>query len=78
MDNTFEILARFLDRYGEDVEGRALEEMPPEITAKLRAFAGGGLPAAERGALARLLKENPRWISVLADEVKAGRAGGGA
>ena len=62
MSNTFEILARFLDRYGEEVEGRTLEEMPPEVKAKLRAFAQGSFSAAERGQLAQLLKDNPRWI----------------
>ena len=77
MPNTFEILARFLERYGDEVEGRALEEMPPEFKLKLRNFAKGNLPEAERGELFRVLKENPRWVSLLADEAKAARGGGG-
>jgi len=73
MSNTFEILSRFLERYSDEVEGRSLEEMPSEVRTKLSAFAQGSLSVAERGELAQLLKDNPRWISMLAQEVKAGR-----
>ena len=73
MSNTFEILSRFLERYGDEVEGHGLDEMPPEVETKLRAFARGKLAPAQRSELARLLKDNPRWISLLAEEVKAGR-----
>jgi hypothetical protein len=73
MSNPFEILTRFLERYGDDVQGRELEEMPAELKSKLCDFARGGLPAAERGEIARLLKDNPRWVGVLAQEIRAAR-----
>lgn len=76
MTNAFEILTRFLDRYGDEVEGRALEDMPPEVQMKLRDFARGNLAGAERDELARRLKENPKWISLLAQEVKGARGSG--
>jgi hypothetical protein len=75
MSNPFEILTGFLDRYGDDVQGRELEEMPPELKAKLSAFARGGLAPAERGEIARQLKDNPSWVGFLAEEVRAVRPG---
>jgi len=70
MSNTFETLARFLDRYSDEVEGRELEEVPPQLKPKLRDFALGTLPEPERQELARLLKENPRWVASLAEEAR--------
>jgi len=70
MSNTFETLARFLDRYSDEVEGRELEEVPPQFKPKLRDFALGALAEPERQELARLLKENPRWVASLAEEAR--------
>ena len=70
MSNTFETLARFLDRYSDEVEGRELEEVPVQLRPKLRGFAQGTLPEPERQELARLLKENPRWVTLLAEEAR--------
>jgi len=39
MSNDFETITRFLDRYGDDVEGRELDEIPPHLKPKLRDFA---------------------------------------
>ena len=76
MSNTFETLARFLDRYSDEVEGRELEEVPSQFKSKLRDFAQGTLPEPERQELARLLKENPRWVAVLAEEARSVRGAG--
>ena len=76
--NNFEILARFLERFGDDVEGRSLEELPAETRMKLSDFAKGALPADQRKEIASLLKQNPGWISVLAEEAKAARGPAGA
>jgi hypothetical protein len=78
MPNTFELLARFLHRYGDDVEGHSLEEMPEEVKSKLQDFAAGKLPAPERAQIAGLLRENPKWISLLADTVKGTRRPSGS
>jgi hypothetical protein len=76
MANEFEILAGFLARFSDEVEGRALQDIPKDIQGKLRALAQGNLAEAERSQLFNLLKENPAWIGRLADEVKALRADG--
>jgi hypothetical protein len=75
MSNDFEILAGFLERFGDDVEGREHHEPPPEIRSQLRDLARGRLPQAECADLLVLLNRNPAWIASLAEEVKATRAG---
>ena len=74
MTNSFELLAAFLDRFGDEVEGRELAEPPEDIQIQLRALALGRLPGAERDSLFSLLRRNPEWIAQLADEVKALRS----
>jgi hypothetical protein len=76
--NNFEILSRFLEKYGDDVEGRELDEMPAEIKQTLNAFARGGLAQADRQKVVDLLKENPRWVGLLAAEARAARNTPGA
>jgi hypothetical protein len=75
MASSFEILAGFLDRFGDEVEGRELPEPPPEIQDKLRNLARGALPEGERAELLAQLNRNPGWIARLAVEIKALRAG---
>jgi len=75
MPNEFEILARFLDRYAGEVEGRELPEPPAEIRGKLRELALGRVAEPERTELFALLRRNPAWIERLADEVKSLRTG---
>ena len=74
MKNNFEILAKFLEKFGDEVEGREFAELTPEVNTKLQQFARGTLPAAEQGELIERLSQNPQWISRLASEVKAMRA----
>jgi hypothetical protein len=74
MANEFEILAGFLAKFGDEVEGRELQDLPKNVQAQLRELARGSLPETERSQLMTLLKENPTWIGRLADEVKALRA----
>jgi hypothetical protein len=74
MQNTFEILAGFLDRFGVEVEGRELQEPPEAIQIKMRALARGDLPETEHNEFLFLLSQNPGWIARLAAEVKALRA----
>ena len=74
MSNTFEILAGFLDRFEDEVEGRELQEPPEAVRTKLGAFAKGELPKAEHEELLSMLRQNPGWVARLAAEVKALRA----
>ena len=77
MANTFEILAGFLERFGDEVEGRSLQELDEGVRGKLRDFASGKLPQSEQGELIRMLNQNPQWVAHLAQEVKALRPPGG-
>jgi hypothetical protein len=74
MPNSFEILSKFLERYGDEVEGRSLEEPSPDVKLNLKRFASGNLPEAERDQLIALLQANPQWVSLLAQEAKALRS----
>jgi hypothetical protein len=74
MGSSFEILTRFLDRFGPEVEGRALDDPPDDVKRKLRALARGELTEAEREEMVQLLRDNPRWTSFLAEEVKSLRS----
>jgi hypothetical protein len=75
MLNNFEILAGFLDRFGDEVEGRELHDAPPEIQDQLRELARGNLPENQCAELLALLNRHPAWIGLLAGEVKAMRTG---
>jgi hypothetical protein len=75
MANDFEILAGFLAKFSDEVEGRELQELPKDVQVKLREMAQGNLPESERSRVFDLLKENPAWVGRLADEVKALRTG---
>jgi len=75
MANQFTILARFLDRFGDDVEGRSMEAPTAEVQQKLKNFAGGSLSEAERKDVIALLQTNPQWVPLLAKETKALRNG---
>ena len=70
MRNTFQVLAGFLERFSDEVEGRELQEPTAEIQTKLCDFARGELPEAERNKMMGLLSQNPQWIARLAEEVK--------
>jgi hypothetical protein len=76
MPDTFQILARFLERYGDDVEGRAVTEPAVEAREKLQRLARGTLPETEQAELFTLLSRNPDWIGWLAREVKSLRPAG--
>lgn len=71
MNDSFAILAGFLDRAETEVEGRTLEAPPEDFRAKLRGFARGELPEPERLEVIGRLNCNPQWILLLAEDVKA-------
>lgn len=70
MSNPFTVLSKFLERYGDDVEGRSMEEPSADVKLKLRSFAAGGLSGTERNDVIGLLQANPHWVPLLAREVK--------
>jgi len=73
MRDTFQILAKFLERFGDEVEGRELQEPTDDVKVKLHQLAHGTLPESQRGALFALLHGHPHWLAWLAREVKAMR-----
>ena len=75
MPDTFQILAKFLERFGDEVEGRALQELPKDAQASLQRLARGTLPEEDQAGLFALLNKNPAWVGWLAQEVKALRHG---
>jgi hypothetical protein len=75
MPNTFEMLAQFLDRFGDEVQGRQAEEPPESVQPRLRALASGRLPAMDRSEVFSLLSQNPGWVPWLAKEIKGLRDG---
>ena len=74
MKETFQILAGFLERFSDEVEGRQFEEPSEETTIKLRQLACGTLPEPDRAEVFALLNSHTEWISRLAKEVKTLRA----
>ena len=74
MKNQFEILAKFLEKYGDEVEGREFAELTPDVKAKLQQFAQGKLPAGEQNSLIEHLSQNPEWVARLAADVKSLRS----
>lgn len=71
MSDAFRILARLLDQFDLEVEGRSQEEPPDDVQARLRQFAAGKLEPAERDDLVQLLRDHPQWMGFLVREVKA-------
>jgi hypothetical protein len=78
MPSPFEILAGFLEKFGDEVEGRESEQLPADVQGKLKELARGSLSESERSQLFTLLNQHPQWISSLAAEVKALRGTPGA
>jgi hypothetical protein len=74
MNDKFQILLKFLDRFDDEVQGRELSEPPAEAKTRLQQFARGGLPEQEQAKIFGLLDENPEWIAWLAQEVKGLRS----
>lgn len=71
MAGTFEILAQFLQKFGDEVEGRQATELPQDARAKLTQLAHGKLEPAARTELMAQLSRNPEWVAWLAQEVKS-------
>ncbi len=71
MPDELKTLIEFLDRFSGEVEGRSLDQPPDALKVRLRDFARGQLPEAQRAELIGQLKDHPDWIALLAAEAKA-------
>ncbi len=76
MPNNFEILAGFLARYGDEVEGHESTPLTTEVADQLRRFARGQLAGPAQGEIIQQLGQHPDWVAFLATEVKALRNAG--
>lgn len=74
MNSDFAIIAEFLDRNGPEVLGRALAAPPPALAEQLDRFSRGEVSADERVAICELLRNQPEYLRVLANQVKNLRA----
>lgn len=70
-EHDLSILTRFLSRLAPEIEGHDAGDPPPELAARLDAFAAGRSSAAERVALAQQLKDEPQWLRYLARAIRA-------
>jgi hypothetical protein len=77
MSNSFEMLVEFLQRFGDEVEGRALVEPPEPVQRQLEALARGEVSETDRRELMRQLSTHPEWVARLAAELQALRTRGG-
>jgi len=74
MTAAFKTLVKFLDQFAGEVEGRSQVDPPDEIRSKLKRFARGELDELERVELIDLLKANPGWVELLAQQARALRS----
>ena len=75
MSERLQILLKFLERFDDEVQGRALSEPAEEEKDKLQRFARGSLPEKEQTEVLILLDRHPDWTAWLAKEVKGLRVG---
>ena len=70
MNSDFAIIAEFLDRNGPEVLGRALATPPPALAEQLDRFSRGAVTPEERIAICEILRTQPEYLRVLAQQVK--------
>lgn len=73
MNNDFNTLINFLERFGPEVSGKVLIAPQSEDAAKLQRFAAGECDKEERAEVCELLRLHPAWLRWLADRVKMAR-----
>lgn len=78
MPNNFEILAGFLARHDDEVEGHETVPLPAGVADQLRRFAQGQLTGPAQSEIIQQLGQHPDWVAFLATEVKALRNTGSA
>jgi hypothetical protein len=70
MSAEFKVLFRFLDITEGEVQGRQSTRPPPRVEKLLRALLSGQLDDGQRRQLCEVLREQPRWLAWLADQIK--------
>ena len=73
MSDDFSLLFQFLDRVGDEVQGRGDRSLDAEKTALIERFIAGGCSEKDRRELSEFLQLHPAWIRWIADRVQATR-----
>jgi len=66
----FKVLFRLLELMEGEVQGRQSARPPPRVERSLRALLSGELDEGQRRQLCEVLREQPRWLAWLADQIK--------
>ena len=73
MNNDFNTIIDFLERFGPEVSGRELPEPAEEVTSKLQRFAFGDCEPPEREEVCAMLRLHPAWLRWIADRIRLAR-----
>ena len=73
MNNDFNTIINFLERFGPEVSGRQLPEPKTEITSKLERFVRGECKTPERAEVCSMLRMHPAWLRWIADRIRLAR-----
>ena len=71
MNDDFEILFAFFERHRQEVAGREVEVLSPDLREQLARFAEGRCSEEERAEMKKLLFEKPELIPLLVTEAVA-------
>jgi hypothetical protein len=66
----FKVVFRFLELSEGEVQGRQSARPPSRVEKSLRALLSGELNEVQRRQLCEVLREQPRWLAWLADQIK--------
>jgi hypothetical protein len=66
----FKVLFDFLELIGDEVVGRQSARPPPQVEQSLRSLLSGELDERKRRELCEVLREQPKWLAWLADQIK--------
>jgi hypothetical protein len=69
----FKVVFRFLELTEGEVQGRQSARPPARVEKSLRALLSGELDEGQRKQLCEVLREQPRWLAWLADQIKKRR-----
>jgi hypothetical protein len=77
MNNDFNTIIDFLERFGPEVTGRELPEPINDETPRLQRFIEGDCKDPEREEICSMLRLHPAWLRWIADRVRLARSPSG-
>jgi hypothetical protein len=77
MPADFKVIFRFLELSEGEVQGRQSARPPAHVERMLRGLLSGELDAPKRRELCELLRDQPRWLGWLAEQIKSRRKASG-